>query len=215
MNNKEVLNTNIYEVKKLVDLKNIIKNNVTVIIGFTLNDTPSDLKIIIRKFLKKKSKLFPLIKFIYMEVNNTERNTLNILQGDDESFPKIFHIRNGDTILCQVDSATEDSIYESFGAVEKYYINEMNNKDEINNKDQTEKSDHDEKINSITQTLDPVLEKKKTIEMLVLLNKKATDMKLNLLHNVAKRKKIEKEIEQSKKQNEEDPKEYRRKHKRT
>jgi hypothetical protein len=215
MDSKEILNTNIYEVKKLVDLKNIIKSNTTVIIGFTLNDTPTDLKITIRKFLKRKSKSFPLIKFIYMEVNNTDRNTLNILQGEDESFPKIFHIRNGDTILCQVDAATEESIYESFGAVEKYYIDEMKNND-INSNEKNNDIESQKDIQKDTkENVDPVLEKKKTLEMLVLLNKKATDMKLGLLHNVAKRKKIEKEIEKNKKQNEEDPKEYRRKHKRT
>lgn len=98
---------------------------VTVVAGFTTPDTPNELKVFIRKFLKRKSEKFPLVTFVYMEVSDEDRNTLNILRGDDESYPKMFHFRGGNTIVVAVHGATEETIIGSFNEVEKYYIAEM------------------------------------------------------------------------------------------
>lgn len=163
------MNTNIFEVKKLNDLKSIMQTCVTVIVGFTLPETPRETKIMIRKFLKNKAKIFKLITFIYMEVTDEDRNTLSILKGDKSEFPKIFHIRDGNKIFVSVNSADQESIYQSFSEVENYYLEEMNNLDKKNVE----------------------LEEKKKLEKLVLLNQKCDTMKVDLIKEVVKRKKEE------------------------
>jgi len=117
--------SNILEVTNLSDLKSIIEMCVTVILGFTVHDTPNELKVQVRKFLKRKSEQFPLITFVYMEVSDEDRKTLNILGGEPEDYPKIFHIRGGNTILVSVPSATVETMNESFAAVEDRYVKEM------------------------------------------------------------------------------------------
>ena len=131
------MSTNILQVTNLSDLKQIMKTRVTVILGLTTPHTSKELKVIVRKFLKRKSEIFPLITFVYMEVSDDDRQTLNILRGNIASYPKIYHIRDGNNIILTLESATEDDIYESFGEVEHLYINEMN---QFNNKNNTGKN---------------------------------------------------------------------------
>lgn len=285
---------------------------ITVIAGFTTPTTPQDLKVFIRKFLKRKSEQFPLITFVYMEVSDSDRNTLNILRGNLSDYPRIYHIRGGNNIMVAVDSANEETITESFKQVEKLYIDEMkafrqhmknktknNNNPHINNDDEKiESCDDNDKLisddsddvnnkpvvqpskkqvnskqvqvkNITTKNIpnnnpktqknvprmnndeeeeyhlvsndqaptnqnqsdpvsenqnqsdpvlenqnqsDPILEKKKNLEKLVLLNKKCNEMKLGMVKEIARRKKIEGTIDkknEAEKKND-DGKEYRK-----
>lgn len=203
--------SNIMEVTNLQDLKKLLETNLTVVLGLTTKHTSHSLKIIIRRFLKRKAEKFPLIVFIYMEVSDANRQTLNILQGDIDDYPMVYHIRAANKILCTVKSADETKIYESFANIEQNYIDEMNyiqqNKNDDNNDDNSENEENNENDNEDNNqenikddskhlqidTFDPVLEKKKTLEKMVFLNKKYGEMHLNFLHTIAKRKKIEKE----------------------
>jgi hypothetical protein len=121
---------NIFEVSQLSDLKTLVGSHMTVIIGFTLSETPTKMKIYIRKFLKSKAKLFPSLTFIYMVVSDKDRNKLSILQGDNDVYPKMYHIRDGKNILVEVLSATRETIEESFKSVEEHYINDNDLSDE-------------------------------------------------------------------------------------
>lgn len=224
--------TNIMEIININDLKKVMNTSETIVMGFTVPETPNELKNIIRKFLKRKSEVFKLITFVYMEVSESDRHVLNILKGSENTFPKIYHIRNGKDILVSVQAANSDTIKESFKAVEKYYIEEMKNfqkefalrvKTEPKNKSKNTKSIDEKASNDSEQLInfndnqeqivleqevsekeeqpekeDPVLEKKKNLEKLVHVNKTYDEMKINLLHNVTKRKKIEFEINKKK-----------------
>jgi hypothetical protein len=233
---------NIMEIMRISDLKKIMSTCETVIMGFTVSETPTGLKNIIRKFLKRKAEIFRLITFVYMEVSETDRRVLNILSGSDETFPKIYHIRNGEDILVSVQAANAESIVESFKAVEKYYINEMKDfqkqfsemkkkrnpslsqdnaseqdqereqeqKEEPDDAKNTSESDQEKqkeetiddqtKMNAMNMNEnenlqeskeDPFLNKKMNLEKLVHVNKTYDDMKINLLRDITKRKKIE------------------------
>lgn len=213
-------NTNIFEITNLVDLKNIMMSKVTVIAGFTVPSTPDKLKIFIRRFLKRTAEKFPLLTFIYMEVSDENRTTLNILKGSIEDYPKIFHIRGGNTVLVSVNSATEETVVDSFKQVEKYYINEMKQFNSNHSQTQNELLDND--LSDDTQSeepqikpqikpqdvLDPKLEKKMNLEKLVILNKKSDDLKIEMVKEIAKRKKMEVKLE--KKPSDDDGKEYRK-----
>jgi hypothetical protein len=270
---------NIFEVETLAGLKDIMESCVTVISAFTVESTPLNMKRFIRQFLKRKSESFPLLTFVYMKVSEEDRDTLNILKGDDEDFPKVYHFRNGRTILVEVKSASESDIVDSFKAVEKYYIEEMRvfqkemskrgtkkqtNEDESDEQieigDENQEEDDGERLNGATDEddeeqpkrkhidpktvkgkknvkeqeqqentnknmslpdmkipvepaeIDPALEKKKNLEKLVLLNKKSDDVKLEMVKDITKRKKMEIALDNKKKKEEkgDDGKEYRK-----
>jgi hypothetical protein len=231
--------SNILQVTNLKDLKEIMESCVTVVMGFTTPKTPSDLKVFIRKFLKRKAEKFPFITFVYMEVSDSDRQSLNILRADHSMFPKIYHIRNGNIILVQVDAATEETVVNSFASAEQFYIDEMreiqkkikeeSSKKEVDSSD-TEisikaSSDADDmsnkKINKTSQLqkelkqtpenkpdhkpehtpeqtqlqTDPAVAKKINLEKLILLNKKADDLKIDLVKNITQRKKLENKLE--------------------
>jgi hypothetical protein len=276
--------SNIIEVKNLMDLKSVMKTQSRIILGLTLPNTPNESKVMIRKFLKRKAAIFPLIMFVYMEVADEYRTTsLNILQGDDMIYPKVYHISNTDKgceLGVTVLEANNESINESFNNVEKYYINDMklfkqraenikrdkelnrkqyvvdsddnnnNNEnndslvgDNYNTDNQSHISDDDNFNNTFDEphksnnhvndnkknknnnelksgeiALDPLLEKQKNIEKFAILNKKYSDMKLDFVRNIAKRKKIESELDKKKlaiKKKEDDPKAYRKKLRKT
>ncbi len=235
--------TNIMEIINVDDLKKIMSTSETLVMGFTVPETSNELKNVVRKFLKRKSEIFKLITFVYMEVSESDRCVLNILKGSENTFPKIFHIRNGKDILVSVQAANSDTIKESFKAVEKYYIEEMKNfqkeysemkkiqieenssdSDKKNIKSSKLQQDNNEKTANWVTGLtpdeyceqkqedgdeqldknDPVLEKKINLEKLVHVNKTYDEMKINLLHNITKRKKIE--CENNKKKEEDDKK---------
>jgi hypothetical protein len=116
---------NIIEVTNLSDLKSIMESNTTVILGVTVSKTSHNQKVIVRRFLKRKSEQFPLITFVYMDLLDQDRNTLNILKGRDIDFPKLYHIRDGCDIAVTVTQADEEKMQESFNDVEQIYIKEM------------------------------------------------------------------------------------------
>lgn len=253
--------SNILEVTNLTDLKSIVGTCVTVILGFTTPETPSERKIMVRKFLKRKAEQFPLIKFVYMEVSDEDRKTLSILGGSVKDYPKIHHIRDGRNCLIEISNADEESMNDSFKAVEHIYIaerrlfqaaleankksgnleqpnrkskkyqtnNDMMINDQPTNDQLTnplddednegndtrinqsrDKNSHDDPITHVQ--LDPMLEKKKILEKLFLLNKKRESIELELLEEITKRKRLEESAEKkrSAKKKVDENKEYRK-----
>ena len=220
--------SNVIEIVNMVDLKVIMESCLTVIMGFTLPQTPKETKIMIRKFLKRKAEIFPFITFVYMEVSDKDRLFLNILKGGDEEYPKIYHIRNGNIVLVRVDAANIQSINETFNEVEKYYIKEMSqiqntNNDDISEPNTTVDNDSNEsktpagKTTPVStsmnpkgslgiaepniqtvNTIDPELEDKMKLEKLVLLNKKYKEIQMDFMHNISMRKKKDDVIKKAK-----------------
>lgn len=173
--------TNIIQVTNLIDLKYILSTNLTTICGFVTNETSDKLKIFIKKFLKQKSKLFPLITFVYMVVSDSDRNTLNILKGELSDYPKFYHIRNGKDILVMVNSADVESIEESFKNVEPYYIDDMKNESNKSNEDSQNQKDN-ESIEDNEQ---------KELDKLLLLNKTRDELLEETINDIQRRKEME------------------------
>ncbi len=229
--------SNVIEVVNMVDLKMIMESCLTVIMGFTLPQTPKETKIMIRKFLKRKAEIFPLITFVYMQVSQKDRLFLNILKGDDDEYPKFYHIRNGNIVLVHIDAANIKSINETFNEVEKYYIKEMtqlqmaedkNTNEEISehNTSQDNVSNDSKKTTTIIETviqtnaepkiqtlntIDPELEDRMKLEKLVLLNKKYKEIQMNFIQNISMRKKKDDEIKTARENDKEkEKKEYKK-----
>ena len=178
------MSSNIFEVKNLEDLKTLMESNITVILGLTCCSTDTKTKVMIRKFLKRKSEKFTLITFIYMDVSEEHKNngSLNILKGDN--YPKVYHIRNNNQVLVSVEDADYEGVYESFSQVEKYYLKEM---EDFKNKQETVSNIQSNQ----EQYVDPKIEKQKQLEKLVYLNTKYDNMKVDLIKEIKRRKQLE------------------------
>jgi len=117
--------TNIWEAVTLIDLATLIRTNLTVILGLTLPETDDRDKQMIRKFLKEKSKHFPLITFVYMEVPSNCMGKLGIINKDKSTYPILYHIRDGNKVMTTIENADEAGIYEDFAETEAFYVREM------------------------------------------------------------------------------------------
>lgn len=133
-------NRNIHQIKDFLDLKNIVSANLTVVIGMTCPASTASSKIMIKKFLKRKAELYPLIQFVYMDLTAEQIKTtkLEIVVKDYDAYPLIYHVRDGNKILCTVTGATDDLAYGSFDELSQYYKKDM---EEFNRKVQSAKSD--------------------------------------------------------------------------
>ena len=118
---------NIHQVADFSQLKQIVTTNMTVIIGMVCYSTPHESKVMIKKFLKRKSELYPLIQFVYMDlsIDQVENASLSIVPDHAEKYPIVHHIRDGNNIVCTVPSAIKEDVYESFEELSKYYKKEM------------------------------------------------------------------------------------------
>jgi len=125
---------NIWEATNITDLATLLRSYNTVILGLVLPETHDSDKVMIRKFLKDKSKKFNQLIFVYMVVPKECMGKLGIINLDRATYPLIYHIRNGNNILVAVERADTESIYGSFSEVERYYIDEMK---EVNNEKKT------------------------------------------------------------------------------
>lgn len=120
-------NRNIHQVADFAQLKTIVNSNMTVIIGFVCSSTSKKDRVMIRKFLKSKSKKFPMIHFVYMILTDEQiqQTRLGLIAKDYNDYPLVYHIRGGNNISCKIAGATVEDVYESFGQLEPYYLRDM------------------------------------------------------------------------------------------
>ena len=116
---------NVWFVKSLKDLKTILQSNMTVILGICLKDSKKEEKYMIKKFLKSKSKSYPLITFVYMEISEELLGVLNLFSENISSYPLFYHIRDGKDIIICIEETTNEALHNSFEDVEKFYNEEM------------------------------------------------------------------------------------------
>lgn len=145
---------NIWEATNIIDLSTLLRSYNTVILGLVLPETHTPDKVMIRKFLKDRSKKFNHLVFVYMVVSKESIGKLGIINSDRATYPLIYHIRNGNNILVAVERADMESIYGSFSEVERYYIAEMEdmNKEHATNDDMVH---GDESPKRATNNCDP------------------------------------------------------------
>lgn len=118
---------NIHQVVDFTQLKTIVSSNPTVVLGLVCPTTSKSDKIMIKKFLKRKSEIYSLIQFVYFDLTKSdiENTGLEIVYKDYDAYPLVYHIRDHNKIACEVVCATIDSLKESFEALEPYYIKDQ------------------------------------------------------------------------------------------
>ena len=114
---------NIWEVVCVSDLIKILKDSPQqfIILGIVLETTPKSNQVIIKKFLKEKSKMFPNMKFLYFKANQKDLGKISLLDKDDTKYPYVYHIYDTTNIFIKVHSANQESLIEAFNEGEQYY----------------------------------------------------------------------------------------------
>ena len=114
---------NIWEVVCVSDLIKILKDSPQqfIILGIVLETTPKSNQVIIKKFLKEKSKMFPNMKFLYFKANQKDLGKISLLDKDDTKYPYVYHIYDTTNIFIKVHSANQQSLIEAFNEGEQYY----------------------------------------------------------------------------------------------
>ncbi len=216
---------NIWEVVCVSDLIKILKDSPQqfIILGIVLESTPKSIQVIIKKFLKEKSKLFPNMKFLYFKANQKDLGKISLLDKDDTKYPYVYHIYDTTNIFIKVHSANQQSLIEAFNEGEQYYkknlqeylamkqqverLNEnenieTNKKTKSDNKKQTEENikksntDNTPQINmeEWTKQQSELETQQKIIEKIVTLQQRAKDFNLELLKDIQQRKAEEDKI---------------------
>ena len=85
---------NIWEVINLNDLVKILKENEKkfVIVGLCLENSASEIKKSVKKFLKTYSKLYQNITFLYYNVSVKDLGRISLITKNTEEYPFIYHI---------------------------------------------------------------------------------------------------------------------------
>jgi hypothetical protein len=211
---------NIWEIVTVNDLVKILKEheNKFVIVALTLQDTPTDMIKMIKKFLKDYSKIYKNITFLYLNVLDKDLGRITILKKDKSEYPFIYHIYNISDIFVSVNRVNKQTLYESMLAVEKYYKKDLeiylnsqqsntksnnviiNNNLSFNNQQQNNRdndNDENQENNQIDdlqneETQRKVAEHENLLNKIVIFEEKKKIHNLKFLEDIQKRKKEEK-----------------------
>lgn len=133
------MENNIWTVIEYKDLYNLIQHDNLVFLTIVLPTTNSKIKIKLRKYIKKKSKTYRDVLFIYHELLPNNYNRLKpLLTYNEEEFPKMYCLLGGSIIFkaTPIDITDFDKISELLENIhlqlsQKNQNNETNNEDNI------------------------------------------------------------------------------------
>ena len=173
---------NIFEIKSVNDIETILKSSSGkfVILSITLNNTPLNTKINIRKWLKKYSVEYKNVVFLYMSVTSEDLGKLSIFKEDVSKYPLLYYIYNINNICISVDNVDTEGINEAYNKM-KHYLDDTKIEVDDNNTNENK-----------------LLEQKKLLEQqnrdkLIYLENHAEDYKINFLTDIKNRKLVEEE----------------------
>lgn len=208
-----------------------------VVLTLVLIDQEDSIKVMLRKYIKEKSKIYKNIIFLYYPLKKDDFGKIwELLPNDIDSYPRIYHLYDVDKMLGEVwnlkdKSKLADSDY-LFKKFHNYYINfdptqnnNQNNQESSNEKineetNETEKNNYENQQNQPNQQIQPnqytepkqnkldiVTERKKLIDKIQLIQQCAEEFKTSFIKDIQKRKEKEKKIKLKQKENKEENKE--------
>ena len=203
------------------DLLFNIKSNKIVVIGLVLNETEQSIKLMIRKYLKNKSREYPNVVFLYFVARNEDLGKIgDLLTTDTTKYPQLWHIYDVKNLLTKVTAIDDTTLMDkSFDEVHKFYKEYDPNKEktedveniddlhENNNVEQDVENTQEEQNNTLNvannMTMQMMMNKKKNMEKLALYKIKSNEYMIKFYEEIANRKKNEdiKEINIDEKQN--------------
>jgi len=204
----EKMSQNLYQIQKYSDLVDFLKGGKDKFIILTLIDDNTDTNIrnMLKKYIKDKSKKFTNVLFLYYVVKPEDAGRVHIGKEDlTKSTPKMLHIYDVHTLLIgisQIDSV--EDVEHTFGQVEKYYLDDLaENMESVSDKNQSSQEIKSDKNQSSPELksdkkefvqLDPLVEKKKMLDKIVLLRDRVEKFNRDFLNDIMLRKKEEEKI---------------------
>lgn len=155
------MSQNLWQIVNYDDLLHFLrkgKNKYTVL-AIVLLKGEDNIKKIIKKFIKEKSKLYPHITFLYYVVRNEDFGRASFVTNKTQEYPKLCHIYNITEMLIEVKSIDcVEAMELSFEQLEDYYNdcekearnvdnNDNNNDDNNGNNDNNDNNDNDNNVN--------------------------------------------------------------------
>lgn len=184
--------------------------NGHVVLSIVLQNTPKEIKSIIKSFIKDKSKIYNNVTFLYYIARKEDLGKNSLMNKDVSVYPFlccIYDIKNILAIVHNIDCV--QALNDCFGEVENDYIMHKKHIDDLNYDEidiieddkqkqiaQQEQNAHafKEQVKSQLDAYQQGIEdKKRLLDKLILLKQKGEQYQLDILNEVGKRKKEEKE----------------------
>lgn len=124
------MSENLWQISVFNDLINFLKNgnDKFIILSLVLPNTKQEISSCIKKFIKRKAKIFPNIIFLYYTIHTEDFKKISFISDNLQSYPKMCHIYNITDMLLEIEGIDcIDVIDDSFSQVEKYYIDDLKN----------------------------------------------------------------------------------------
>ena len=204
---------NIWEVVNLNDLVKILKENEKkfVIVGLCLENSTTEIKKSVKKFLKTYSKIYQNITFLYYNVSVKDLGRISLITKNIEEYPFIYHIYDVSNIFVSVNRANDNTMYESMNAVEEFYKKDLQNLISNNNKNNYLKDNYtdnnkynfkdndnlnddnlnDDNMNKVEYDNNKVVEHQQLLDKLVIYEEMRKKHNINFLSDIQQRKKDE------------------------
>lgn len=208
---------NLWEIVNFDDLTRLLRNSEKkfLVLAVLNNDTKEHIRIMIRKFMKDKSKIYSKVTFLIYKAQKNDFGKMDpLLDKDQTKYPKIFHIYDVRQVLSGTMSIDNKEILEDdFKEYHEHYlkgvVTQPQEDEEIDESSiaepQKQKPDDllESSIPASTPTYhkDPQIEKLKHDEKMKLLIKAKAECVANFIEECAKRKN-EEEKGQKKKEKE-------------
>ena len=183
---------NIWQVDEFNDLVGFLKNTKSdyIVLSLVLKDTSSELKSLIKKFIKRKAELFPNVMFLFYTVQSQDVGKINFIKGTKDSYPMMCPIKTSSnevmTYLEGIDSI--EPINECWSLVEKHFIANLKNTKNL----QQNTQQMIQNPSGVEQ--DKFAEQRKLLKKLTYLKEKADEYTLEFVEDCRLRKKEEEKI---------------------
>ena len=163
-------NNNLWEIIKFEDLVYLLRNKEKkfVVLSIITDETDEQIKNMIKKIIKAKSKIYPKVTFLFYKAKKQDFGRLEPMFGKDlEEYPKLYHIWNIKHILLGILGIDNKEILEkSFEKLNEVYLSgtyeESDSESEPDSDDNNKESNIKEKNNS--NVSDDGSQKKKKIQ---------------------------------------------------
>lgn len=110
------MTNNLWEIINFDDLVYLLKNaqNKFIVLSITTEDTDNNIKKLIKKTIKEKSKTYPKVTFLLYKAKHKDFGKLQpMFDKDITQYPKMFHIWNIQEIMTGVIAIDNKEIIES------------------------------------------------------------------------------------------------------
>jgi len=193
------MSQNIWQVDLFSDLVGFLKNGNTnyIVLSLVIKNTPSNIKAIIKKFIKRKAEMFPNVMFLFYTVQPQDINKICFIKDDPDLYPIVCYIETmSNEVMISVEGIDGiESLDESWNMVEKKFISNLKQQSDkkISEKSYKSLETHNIQSQNFSQ-VDKFAEQKKLMKKLTYLKQKADEYTFEFMEDCRLRKKEEEKM---------------------